>query len=299
MNLDCFGSDLAKECLTGDGGSIPGIRQHERKSGEFAVHQIRICDSDAATRIGKPIGNYLTVDCGRPDRMDADTRERLSRVLAGELRGLTETTCKKPPNQDLSVLIVGLGNASLTADAIGPLTVRSLTATAHLKTADPDLFRALDCSAVSLIAPGVLGQSGIEAGTVVQAISKEIVPDIVIAIDALVARDLERLAATVQISDVGIVPGSGVGNHRAGLTASELGVPVLAMGVPTVVGSSALVYDALAKAGIEDPSANLRKVLENGGDFFVSLKESDYITEQVCSILSRALSLAFLGGMEL
>lgn len=299
MNLDCLRSDLAKESLTENGESIPGIRQKERKIGGFTVHHIRVCDSDAAKQIGKPIGQYLTVDCGRPDRMDAETRERLSRVLAGEVRGLTETTCKKPPNQDLSVLIVGLGNASLTADAIGPLTVRRLSATAHLKTADPELFRALDCSAVSLIAPGVLGQSGIEAGTTVKAVVKEIAPDIVIAIDALVARDLERLAATVQISDVGIVPGSGVGNHRAGLTREALGVPVLAMGVPTVVGSSTLVYDALARAGIHDPSEKLREVLENGGGFFVSLKESDYITDQVCAILSRALSLAFLDGMEL
>lgn len=292
-------SDLAREVLIGNGETIPGVLENEHESGGFSVHCVRICEENAAKRIGKPIGTYLTVDCGRADRLDAETRERLARVLSGELRGLAEATCGKRPDENFSVLIVGLGNASLTADAIGPITVRRLNATAHLREADPDLYRSLGCSAVSLIAPGVLGQSGIETGTVVAAVSKEASPDLIVVIDALVARDLERLASTFQLSDVGIVPGSGVGNHRQALTRERLGVPVLAIGVPTVVGSSTLVYDALARSGMEEPCEELRAVLENGRNFFVSLKESDMVTEQVCSILSRALSLAFAGGMEL
>ena len=291
-------SDLARESLVGDGGVVPGVLQDEHESGGFSVHRIRICEEDAAKRLEKPIGTYLTVDCGRADRMDAETRERLAHILSGELRGLTEAVCGKQPDENLSVLIVGLGNASLTADAIGPVTVRRLNATAHLREADPELYRALGCSAVSLMAPGVLGQSGIEAGTVVEAICGKMSPHLIVVVDALVAKDLERLASTVQLSDVGIVPGSGVGNYRRALTRERLGVPVLAIGVPTVVGSSSLVYDALARAGIEEPCEELRTVLETGQDFFVSLKESDSVTEAVCVVLSRALSLAFLGGME-
>lgn len=299
MKEEYLRTDLAREVLPENNETIPGIRESEHESGGFSVHCVRVCDADAAERIGKPIGTYLTVDCGRADRMDAETRERLSRVLSGELRGMTEAVCGKRADAQLSVLIIGLGNASLTADAIGPTTVRRMTATAHLPNADPKLYRSLGCSAVSLLAPGVLGQSGIETGVMVEAVSREVSPDLIIVIDALVARDLERLASTVQLSDTGIVPGSGVGNHRRALTREHLGVPVLALGVPTVVGSSTLVYDALACAGIGEPSPKLREVLENGKNFFVSLKESDLVTEQVGAILSRALSLAFLGGMEL
>ncbi len=292
------GTDLASESLA-EGEDLPaGIRRSEHQSGGFTVQTIRVCNRSAAEQIGKPIGTYLTLDCGRTDRLDADGRERLAHVLSGELRGLCEAACGKRPDPELNLLIVGLGNASLTADAIGPLTVRRLTATAHLRACDPDLYRKLGCCSVSILAAGVLGQSGIEAGTLVKTVVREISPDAVLAIDALAARDLERLASTVQLSDAGIVPGSGVGNRRSELTRDALGVPVLALGIPTVVGSSTLVWDALARAGIREPSPELRDVLNNGKDFFVSLKESDAVTEQTCAIFARAVSLAFLGGIE-
>ncbi len=292
-------TDLASESVSGEESSLSGVLQSEREVGGFTVRRIRICSEGAAEKLGKPIGDYFTLDCGRADHMDADSRERLAHVLSGELRGLAERSCGKPANASLTVLIVGLGNIALTADAIGPLTIRRLTATAHLKTLEPELYRSLGCSAVFLLSPGVLGQSGMETGVLVRAVADRVFPDLIVAVDALAARDLERLAATIQLSDAGIAPGSGVGNRRWALTRESMGVPVLALGVPTVVGSSTLVYDALARAGITEPCEELQAVLENGRNFFVSLKESDEVTEHVCSILSRALSLAFLGGMEL
>lgn len=296
---DCrLRSDLARENLPKDAENLQGIHQSRHESAGFSVETIRVTTPEASERIGKPIGTYLTLDCGRADRMDRDARERLAHVLSGELRGLAENVCGKRPDADFSILIVGLGNLSLTADAIGPLTVQHLSATAHLRQYDPELYRELGCCSVSLIAPGVLGQSGIEAGEMVRAVADRIHPDLIVAIDALAARDLERLATTVQLSDSGIIPGSGVGNRRFAITRETLGIPVLALGVPTVVGSSTLVYDALASAGIEDPDEKLRTVLETGKNFFVSLKESDVVTERVCAVFSRALSLAFLGGME-
>ena len=123
-------------------------------------------------------------------------------------------------------------------------------------------------------------------------------PDVVLIIDALAARSCERLSSTVQISDAGISPGSGVGNHRAAITRETVGVPVIAVGVPTVVDSATLVYDALREAGIEEIREPLRKVLENGKSFFVSPKESDVITEQVSQVLADAIAMAFTGNLR-
>ena len=291
-------SDLAKECVPKDLEEDSGILQESRKSGIFFIETVRITTSGAARAVGKPIGTYLTVECGRADYLGAEERETLARILCGELRGLAEKNCRRRVDHTFSVLLVGLGNPSLTADAIGPLTLRRLNATAHLKKQDPELFAALGCCAVSMLSPGVLGQSGMEAGEIISAVVQKSRPDLVVAIDALAARDLERLATTIQLSDSGIVPGSGVGNHRCGLTRETLGVPVLAIGVPTVVASSTLVWHTLAKAGIKELDRRLEAVLQNGNDFFVSLKECDVVTEQVAMTLSRALSLAFLGNLE-
>ena len=143
---DCrLRSDLARENLPKDTENLQGIHQSRHESGGFCVETIRVTTPEASERIGKPIGTYLTLDCGRADRMDRDARERLAHVLSGELRGLAENVCGKRPDADFSILIVGLGNLSLTADAIGPLTVQHLSATAHLRQYDPELYRELGC----------------------------------------------------------------------------------------------------------------------------------------------------------
>ena len=151
---------------------------------------------------------------------------------------------------------------------------------------------------LSALSPGVLGQTGIETLELLRGTVRSVRPDVMVVVDALAARSCERLASTVQISDTGISPGSGVGNHRAAINRETVGIPVIVLGVPTVVNSSTLVYDALEQAGIHEISPPLRHVLENGKSFFVSPKESDVITEAVSGLLSSAINTAFTGGLS-
>ena len=151
---------------------------------------------------------------------------------------------------------------------------------------------------LSAISPGVLGETGIETLELIRGAVRSVRPDLVIAVDALAARSCSRLATTVQISDSGIVPGSGIGNHRTAITMETLGVPVISVGVPTVVVSSTLVWDALREAGIDEVSSTLRAVLDNGKRFFVSPKESDLISDAVSELLAGAISEAFVGNLS-
>lgn len=286
-------TDLACECMDENGGQTEGIEQSERMVGDFLIRTARVVSEERAGQMGIPCGTYLTVECGRISVLDRESEDLLVRLLAGELGGIAERVSGKRLDSELSVFVAGLGNASLTADAIGPQTVSKLTVTRHLREHETDLFEMTGCCALSALAPGVLGQTGIETLEIMRGAIECVDPDVVIAIDALAARDCDRLAATVQISDVGIIPGSGVGNHRGAITRETLGVPVIAVGVPTVVDSSTLVYDALTRAGITSVEEPLRRVLENGRSFFVSLKESDLVTDRVATILSRAIGMAF------
>lgn len=263
----------------------------------FRVSRLRICTEQASKRMEKPIGTYVTVECGKIASLSERAWGSLTRILADELRNMAERLCGKIPDADFSVFVAGLGNAELTADAIGPKTVGLLTATRHLREHEGRLYREIGCSSLSALAPGVLGQTGIETLELLRGAVRYVKPDLVIVIDALAARSCERLAATVQISDAGIKPGSGVGNHRAAITRDSLEVPVVVLGVPTVVNSSTLVWDALHEAGIEKISDSLRNVLENGRSFFVSPKESDVITEQFSRLLATSLSSAFTNGI--
>jgi spore protease len=197
--------------------------------------------------------------------------------------------------EELSVLVVGLGNRAITADAIGPAVVDELLITRHLREQEPAIFARMRCSAVSALAPGVLGQTGMEAAEVVAGAVRRSRPDAIVAIDALAARSCDRLACTVQLSDTGIAPGSGIGNDRCALTRESMGVPVIALGIPTVVDSSTLVYDALARAGMEQVDERLQQILENGRRFYVSPKEADIITKRTATVIARAINRALVG----
>lgn len=297
MNDTYTRSDLACESTPRRSGDGEGTEYTERRVGEFGVSRLRVFTDEAAGALGKPRGVYVTISCGRIDRLSEDACARLSRLIAGELRGLAGRLTGKCVDAELGVFVAGLGNAELTADAVGPKTVARLTATRHLRDHEHALFHSIGCASISALAPGVLGQTGIETLELLQSAVACVRPDLIVVIDALAARNCDRLAATVQISDAGIAPGSGVGNHRAAIDRASVGVPVIAVGVPTVVDSSALVYDVLGQAGVEEISEDIRAVLENGKSFFVSPKECDVISEQVASVLSRALGLAFAGEL--
>jgi spore protease len=274
---------------------MEGTESREECVGRFRVSELRILQKEAAERFGKPIGCYVTVTCGRINLLGDEDRRLLVRLLSGRLLGMARRLTGKTVGPDFKVLVVGLGNAEMTADAIGPKTVGLLTATRHLRKYEKDLFCKLGCSSLSLFAPGVLGQTGIETLELLQGAVDCVKPDLILAVDALAARSCDRLASTLQISDAGIAPGSGVGNHRAPITREAMGVPVIALGVPTVVNSATLVYDALEQAGIEEIGAPLQRVLKNGKSFFVSPKDSDVVTEEASRLLSDAIGAAFTG----
>lgn len=291
-------SDLACE-LTERAGKLEGVEENEENNGFCRVHTVKILTEEASRKIGKPIGTYKNFDCGKILHLSEEEKRQISLLLSSELRKLAKEVTQKAIDGDFSVFVVGLGNAELTVDAVGPLTVSHLTATRHLKVYEPELYRSLECSSLAAFAPGVLGQTGIEVADLVHGALKSVSPDLLIVIDALAAKSCDRLSSTIQLSDSGIVPGSGVCNHRNAIDRESMGIPVLSVGVPTVVDSATLVYDALEKAGITELDPALSEVLETGKSFFVSPKDCDRITAQFSHILSQALDFAFAGDFSL
>ena len=182
----------------------------------------------------------------------------------------------------------------MTADAVGPEVLRRTTPTRHLKAHDAAVYHALGSCELSMIAPGVLGQTGIESGVLVKGAVDHVKPHLLVAVDALAARSCERLASTFQLSDTGLSPGAGVGNFRLPMNRESMGCPVMGVGVPTVVDSSTLVLDALERAQIPvEQYAGLMEILENGRSFVVSPKDCDEILSVTCRILAGALDHAF------
>lgn len=240
-------------------------------------------------------GHFVTVSCGRITARGEEELPDLARLLADELYRMATHMLGREPDGDSRILAVGLGNADMTPDAIGPGTVRRLTVTRHLRHYDEALYNALGCCELAALAPGVMGQTGVESGELVRSAADLTHPDLLIAVDALAARSCDRLASTVQLSDRGIGPGSGIGNHRMAIDAGTMGCPVLGLGVPTVVDSSTLVWDALHRAGLEenDLPVALGEVLESGRSFIVSPRDSDRMVELTCRLLAQAVDLAF------
>ena len=284
-------SDLACEAGSGQLANIAGVRYREERHGICRLERMEILTDESADRLGKERGRYITLHCRPIWRLAGEEREAVTAHLAREIRQLCLP--REGISERFGVLVVGLGNAEITADAIGPRTVHSLTVTRHLHEYDRRIFRMLGRCQLSALAPGVLGQTGMEAVDLIRGAVEAVRPDIVLAIDALAARATERLASTVQLSDTGISPGSGIGNRRRAIDRDSVGVPVISLGIPTVVDSATLICDALRKAGIEETDDKLREVLENGRQFFVSPKESDLITAQTASLLTAAIEDAF------
>ena len=232
-----FRTDLAVEAIENhkSAAALPHVRQSDRMLEGFAVHEVRILSEDAAREIGKPQGRYLTLELDALIRREEDAFPRACKALSTLLRELL------PHPNDGPVLIAGLGNRMITPDAIGPQTADHVIATRHLVAQSPAIFA--DWRPVSALAPGVLGQTGVETGEVICGVLDRVRPAAVIAVDALAAGRLSRLLRTVQLADTGITPGAGVGNARAALNEETLGVPVIAVGVPTVVDGATLAHE--------------------------------------------------------
>lgn len=244
-----FRTDLAVEAIENhkSAAALPHVRQSDRMLEGFAVHEVRILSEDAAREIGKPQGRYLTLELDALIRREEDAFPRACKALSTLLRELL------PRPNDGAVLIAGLGNRMITPDAIGPQTADHVIATRHLVAQSPDIFA--DWRPVSALAPGVLGQTGVETGEVICGVLDRVRPAAVIAVDALAAGRLSRLLRTVQLADTGITPGAGVGNARTALNEETLGVPVIAVGVPTVVDGATLAHEISSQLGQPDCEA--------------------------------------------
>lgn len=244
-----FRTDLAVEAIENHkiAAALSHVRQSDRTLEGFAVHEVRILSEEAAREIGKPQGRYLTLELDALIRREEDAFPRACKALSTLLRELL------PRPNDGPVLIAGLGNRMITPDAIGPQTADHVIATRHLVAQSPAIFA--DWRPVSALAPGVLGQTGVETGEVICGVLDRVRPAAVIAVDALAAGRLSRLLRTVQLADTGITPGAGVGNARAALNKETLGVPVIAVGVPTVVDGATLAHEISSQLGQPDCEA--------------------------------------------
>ena len=291
---DLIYSDLALESATIEESRSETSREIKEFDFGFAkLSELVINDKLLSQKHQRPIGRYLTISTEQIWLMSEVAHNALSSLIGNEL---SKMICELVPDKQkrtLSVLVVGLGNSDITSDAIGPQTVSRLTVTSHIEKIDPHLFSKLEKCKVSAFVPGVLAQTGIETLDLIQGVVLNSTPDVVIVIDALAARSCQRLGRTIQISDTGISPGSGIGNNRKRINRDSLGVPVIAIGVPTVVDSATLVYDALENAGIDDVPKKLLDVLDNSRSFFVTPKECDIICDSVAILLSNALDIAF------
>ena len=225
--------EIQEEC-SGRQGEIPGVvlEQYKEDGKGIRVTKIQIQTADGAKRMGRPIGNYMTLESADKEHSDEHSDKNLSgtklpdtNLLASYINGLL-------PSSAHSFLIVGLGNANMTADALGPLTIEKMAQSGM-------------ASYTSMIVPGVFAQTGMESCEIIQGIVQQTSPDCIITIDALAARSAFRLGTTVQLTDTGIRPGSGVGNARKGITKENMKIPVIAIGIPTVVSAAAIVSDAM------------------------------------------------------
>ena len=221
---------------------LSGVKATKQRAEGYPVTRVDILDERGEKALGKPRGTYRTIDLTAFWQRKSDFFERAVRAVGGQLKELL-------PGEG-TVLVIGLGNGAMTPDAVGPLAADSVLVTRHLIAAMPRHFSGF--RPVAVFRTGVLGTTGVESAEAVRGLVAQVEPSLVIAVDALASRRVGRVCTTVQLSDTGIIPGSGVGNHRSALNQETLGVPVFAIGVPTVVDSATLAADLLEESGIRD-----------------------------------------------
>ena len=268
---------------------LEGVRARDSLREGYQVTTVDILDEQGASSLGKPVGSYVTVQLDALARREEDAFGRAARAIAAELNGLL----KLP--EEATCLVVGLGNRAITPDAIGPGVADHTMVTRHLVEQAPEHFGSF--RPVAALAAGVLGTTGVESGELVKAVAEKIRPGYIIAVDALASRSMDRVCTTVQLANTGIVPGSGVGNHRAALNRETLGVPVIAVGVPTVVDAGTLAADILAEAGQEglDPEA----LAGAGEGLMVTPRDIDQRVADLVKVIGYGINLALQPGLTI
>lgn len=243
-------TDLAmeqKERFESDHVEVSGVVLEEEydEEKEIKITTVRIETENGAKAMGKPVGTYLTLEAPNMAAADEGYHREISETLAGFLEKYMKDT-EENQEKGYSVLVVGLGNREVTPDALGPYVVDQLNVTRHIVQEYGRYAVGKGASRiVSAIVPGVMAQTGMESAEIIRGIVNETTPDLIMVIDALAARSTKRLNRTIQISDAGIHPGAGVGNHRSEITKDTMGIPVIAIGVPTVVDAATIVNDTM------------------------------------------------------
>ncbi|WP_425446129.1 GPR endopeptidase [Dethiothermospora halolimnae] len=242
---------------------VPGVEVDKDNDKDYTITRVKILDDIGSHKMGKPKGSYITIEVPALKKADQQLKDKISKALAKELKAIANH------KKNTKTLIIGLGNWNVTPDALGPKVVDRVFVTRHYfetynKTEDESMAN------VSAISPGVMGLTGIETSEIIKGIVEKTNPDLVVAVDALASRKMSRVSTTIQISDTGINPGSGVGNKRKALNKEYLGVPVIAIGVPTVVDSATMVNDT-----IDLITEEMKNHSEVGTDFYNMLDQMD------------------------
>lgn len=273
------------------------VKEEYHRHHRVRISTVRITDASGARAMGRPVGTYITVEAKGLQEGEERLRRFVAETLAEQLLRLMETI----GDEKKEILVVGLGNREATPDALGPVAVDSLVVTRHLILQLGEEFRKkYHLTSFCALAAGVLAQTGMESGEVVKSVVGEMHPDVVIAIDALAARSTERLGTTIQITDTGIYPGAGIGNNRQALNKETLGIPVIAVGVPTVVDAATILRERmgeyLKKKGV--PEAECEEILreaqqDDGQVLFVTPKGIDELVHRAGETVAEAINLCF------
>ncbi|KNF09367.1 germination protease Gpr [Gottschalkia purinilytica] len=240
---------------------VSGVEVEKKEEENYSITRVKVLNESGAEKMGKPIGIYTTIEVPALKKADQDLKDEISKVLSKELKEIIK------PDKQTKSLVVGLGNWNVTPDALGPKVIEKVYVTRHFfkayeKTEDETM------SNVSAISPGVMGLTGIETSETIKGIVEKTNPDVVVAIDALASRKMDRVSTTIQITDTGISPGSGVGNQRKTLNKEYLGVPVIAIGIPTVVDAATMVSDTMDLI-----IGSMKKQSEAGTQFYEILEQ--------------------------
>lgn len=267
---------------------IKGIECEEEKKSDIKITRVKITNKDGEKALDRKIGSYITIDIKRMANITTEKEEEIIKTFSKELKSIIN---KNAQPQD-EILIVGLGNLYATPDSLGSKVVQNIEITRHIKIYLPNAIDP-NTRSVSAITPGVLGTTGVETIEIVKGIVDNIKPKLVIAIDSLCSKNIDRINKSIQISDTGIIPGGGVGNKQEELSQETLGIPVIGVGVPTVLDAATIVIDTLNSCNIKVPDTEIIQNMKlNNFNFIVTPKEIDSLIESMSTIISEGINLS-------
>lgn len=267
---------------------INGIECEEEREENVTITRVKIKDKEGENALKKKKGNYITIDVKKINNISIEDEEEIINILTKELKKIVDIHVKK----DEEILIVGLGNLFSTPDSLGAKVVQNIEITRHVKLYLPNYIDK-NTRSVSAVTPGVLGTTGIETLEIVKGIVDNIKPKLIIAIDSLCSKNIDRINKSIQISDTGIVPGVGVGNAREEISKETLGIPVIALGVPTVLDAATIVIEALNICDVNFSENDIiSKMKLNNFNFIVTPKEIDELIDNMSTIISEGINQA-------